>query len=238
MNNQKMNSTKETKWLITANRFVVYIDIMGFKDMVSKISHQKIYDMMKKIEKQKFFYTNISWGGKSSQLVKSTTYSDSIMLYSKTGSYDSLRALLSSTAALIDTLFVENIPHKGALAFGKMTLDPDNSIYFGQPLIDAYLLQKEIHFYGIVVHCTVENKIDKTRKRKTLPHINSYLCPFKNGKSEHLTISPLYTTLGNSSQFKEKSKRLFDSVKNLRYNTSGHLRQYIDNTELYLNSLK
>jgi hypothetical protein len=33
-----------------------------------------------------------------------------------------------------------------------MTLDYEKSIFFGQPLVDAFLLQDELKFYGIVVH--------------------------------------------------------------------------------------
>lgn len=238
MENQKHISKKENNWQITANRFVVYIDIMGFKDMVTKTPHQKIYQMMKKIEKEKQNLLNINWRNRGTDLVDSTTYSDSIMLYSKTGSYSSLRSLLATTAALLNTLFIENIPFTGAMAFGKMTLDPDNSIYFGQPLIDAYLLQEEIHFYGVVLHSSAEDRIDNYWKTKNFPHVFPHLCPFKNGKSNHMTIAPIYSTLRKVPRFKDQAEKLYVAIENLKYNTSGSLRQYVDNTVEYINILK
>ncbi len=42
-------SPSESAWEVTAARYVAYFDIMGFKDMVLRISHNEIYEMMKKI---------------------------------------------------------------------------------------------------------------------------------------------------------------------------------------------
>lgn len=44
-----MQDVDVNNWQITTNRFVGFIDIMGFKDMVARSSHEDIYDMMKKI---------------------------------------------------------------------------------------------------------------------------------------------------------------------------------------------
>jgi hypothetical protein len=227
MNKEKVELDE---WKVTEKRFVSYIDIMGFKDRVSRSTHDQIYSMMQKIVKGKTMYENIIWGNESTKLIKSTNYSDSIMLYSKDSEYNSLRSIICTISALSNYLLSEGIPFKGAVAYGTMTLDYNNSIFFGQPLIDAYLLQEELYFYGIVIHATAEEQID-LKSIKTL--ISNYLCPFKNGNSNHLTVFPAFSKTSDS-KYKEQRDKLFNSIKIFRYNTSGHLRKYIDNTDAYL----
>jgi hypothetical protein len=238
---------KETQWKITNERYVGYIDIMGFKDMVMRSSHAEIYEMMKGIERKKKNSAQINWVSsrederQRSELIKTTTYSDSIIVYSKDKSYDSLYSFLCVVAGITSNLFLDKIPHKGAFAFGTMTLDTDNSIFFGQPLIDAYLLQEELAFYGVVGHGSAEIEIDNHDIDK-LVFLKNYFCPFKNATVKHLTIYPFYSHPSSSgqefdSELKQKQNNLLSSITKLRYRTSGHLRKYVDNTDAYLKFL-
>jgi len=224
----------ESNWEITTNRYVAYFDIMGFKDMVLRSSHNEIYEMMKGIDEKIKLNANVNWDDKPADLIKTTTYSDSIIIYSKDDSYDSENSIICTVSALTSDLLSSAIPHKGAIAFGTMTVDMVNSIFFGQPLIDAYLLQEELYFYGIVVHATAEQEIEKKTKHA---FVHNYLCNFKNGNSMHLTIFPLYAGPRTPND-EEDYDALYSSCDKLRFKTSGHLRKYIDNTESYLNLLK
>lgn len=214
-------------WAVTTKRYVAYIDIMGFKDLVARNPHSSIYSMMKSINNRKKTVASIKWSGLvRADNVRSTTYSDSLIFYSKNSTKDALYALVCAVASITRWLFDQGIPHKGAIAFGTMTLDEENSIFFGQPLIDSYLLQEELNFYGIVLHATVEKEIfSKKIDLNYLLYTHYYLCPFKNGASYHTTICPM-------------SKVEQSSIQKLRLNTSGALRKYIDNTENYLNAVQ
>src|SRR5208337_694959 len=112
MDGSKKTISTETDWPITCNRYVAYIDIIGFKDMVARTPHNNIYEMMKKIENNKRHSENISWGGVDSKLVKSTTYSDSLMIYSKDESHNSLDHLICTVASISYNLLIDCIPHK------------------------------------------------------------------------------------------------------------------------------
>lgn len=226
----------ESKWEITTKRYVAFIDIMGFKDMLLRATHNEIYEMMKEIDKKIKSNADIPWGKTKEKLVKATTYSDSIMIYSKDDSSNSLHSFRCTVAGLTSDLLRLAIPHKGAVAFGMMTLDTDNSIYFGQPLIDAYLLQEELYFYGVVAHATFEQELSIKEMGNAL--IANYLCPFKMGKSYHLTITPIFLMTTTTTKHKLQRDELINSCNKFRLKTSGHLRNYIENTELYLNTLK
>lgn len=231
---RKAGLVPEEPWKITTNRYVAYIDIMGFKDMVLRTDHADIYKNMLKIDKQIRKMANVSWDGETSKLIKTTNYSDSIIIYSKDNSSESLHSFICTVAAATNDLLVEGFPHKGAVAFGMMTFDTSNSIFFGQPLIDAFLLQEELEFYGIIAHGTIEKEIKKHMKDNANLFIEDYRCNLKKGNSLHLTIYPM-NLIGKS---KKASDKLFESCQKMRFKTSGHLRKYIDNTESYIKCMK
>ena len=226
------NKSRKSAWAITTNRYVGFIDVMGFKDMVMRSSHDDIYKMMKVINKAKTLNENLS-STKDHELIRSTTYSDSIMLYTKDNSDESLGALIEVISGLTNDLFIEGIPHKGSVAYGKMTLDTERSIFFGQPLIDAYLLSEELFFYGIIIHGSAEEKFEK--RLIQYPFIAKYLCPLKRGKSNHFTIYPMHidSSSAESTEFSMHHQNIFKSLEKMKYKTSGYLRQYIDNTDSY-----
>lgn len=227
--------SKNTNWQITCNRYVGFIDIMGFKDLVLKSTHLEVYNMMIKIEECKSFNENIKWGKLDTKFVTTTNYSDSIMIYSKDDSFNSLDAFSCTISGIIEDLFLANIPFKGAIAFGTMTLDTERSIFFGQPLIDSYLLQEELNFYGVIVHASAEKEFKRHKEKGNGLFFTRYLCPLKNGLSYHLTVHPMKADpYQESKEDKEEFDQLLSAVDRLRERTSGHLRKYIDNTELYL----
>ncbi len=228
--------TQKEEWEVTAKRFVAYIDIMGFKDMVAKESPYEIHKMLKEV-------IELTKNAQKAQLfetvqVRFNSYSDSIMIYSKDDSFESLFSIIFNISTITNSLLVQGVPHKGALAFGNMTLDFKNSIFFGQPLIDAYLLQNELLFYGILVHATAEERIELDyngeKSYAIKKSIKEYDCPLKKGNSFHLTIFPMYALL-NDPKFQAGTVRILESMKKFRFKTSGHLRKYIDNTNKYLN---
>lgn len=233
MSKAKNTFASSSEWPVTAKRYVGFIDIMGFKDMVARTTHEEIYVMMQEIESAKRSNENVKWRGNEEPKVRSTFYSDSIILYSKDDSKDSASVINSTISALTDDLICSGIPHKGALGFGKMTLDNEKSIFFGQPLIDAYLLQEELLMYGIVVHSSAEAEIERLGIQEEL-FLFDYLCPFKGGSSQHLTIPPIFAGEDSNDIDQEDQEDLLKGVRKFRHKTSGHLRKYIDNTESFL----
>jgi hypothetical protein len=259
---QEKNSNEN--WEITRERYVAFIDIMGFKDMLFRKNSAEIYNMMKGIHdvvqldnagilpmqamqspekmsalvftngeiKGGSFRTNLNTDSDEilikSNRVRSAMYSDSIMLYTKDNSPQSRQLLEMSLSAILDYMYAESIPFKGAMAKGEMTIDVESSIYFGQPLTDAYLLQEELHFYGIVLHGSAQfGPALVTLTRNVFP----IECHFKNGKSEHHCIIPGILIFIQQ----EAAQKIANGLEKMRISTSGHLRRYIDNTEDFLN---
>lgn len=222
-------------WEITTERFVCYVDIMGFKNLVTRNKPAEIHKFLINVtqiknESEKSFGRNIL--GKeteSKHLIRTTSYSDSIIIYTKDASPLCFERINWFLHYFVDGMFMRNepIPFRGSVAKGLMTLDFVNSIFFGQPLIDAYLLQQELGFYGIVMHSSVQKEIDNQKNPDAL--MFSYQCPLKNGSAIHSCISPL--AVMNTRYYD-----LMKKINSFRHRTSGVLRSYIDNTELFLKS--
>jgi hypothetical protein len=209
---------------------------MGFKDMVARNNEEVLYLMMRRIRESTFqnaFLHGVESpenGYESSIYI--TTYSDSIIVYSNDNSQQSLNSFINAISGLTNDLIRNGIPHKGAVAYGVMTLDFKNSIFFGQPLIDAYLLHDELAFYGIVVHATADNYIRNSGN----VYVFEYNCPFKSGVSKHLTILP--ELLEPKPLYEISYNDCYKAVEQFRQKTSGSLRMYIDRTLQYLDTFK
>lgn len=224
------------KWRVSTNRYVGFIDIMGFKDLVVRKDHNELYEMMQKVSKAISSIQTIFKGLGSTDEEESIAmmmYSDSIMVYSRTDDWYSRSNLIAAMANLSSTLFENKIPFKGAVAFGQMTLDFENSIFFGQPLIDAYLMQQDLYFYGVVIHASAE--IEYGHNIDEDDGVFEFDCPFKHGSAEHLTVTPGISFLETYEV--DMLNNVYDNVLRLRFNTSGSLRRYIDNTIIYLKCL-
>jgi hypothetical protein len=237
----KKKEDNSKPWTISTNRYVGFVDIMGFKDMLARMIHEKVYELMKNVSntvssvQSVFTVDNESENDEDDSVEVNVTmmlYSDSSMSYTRDDEAHSLENLITSISELSLSLFNDGIPHKGAIAFGQMTLDFERSIFFGQPLVDAYLLQDELKYYGIVVHGTAEINGDIINNES----IFEYNCPFKTGVAKHLTIAP---GVELSEEFDiDTLTALKENVENLRIRTSGALRKYIDNTIDYLDLVK
>ena len=223
-------------WVTTTERFVVFLDIMGFKDFVSRNSHTDVYEMMTKISKSKEIIDgivdeNAENDKYSDKGLYTTSFSDSIILFSKDDTSESLE-LISSCAAFIVADAMENsIPMKGAISYGTVSVNKAQQIYFGQPIIDAYLLQEEVQYYGIIAHNTIDAFIAKKQLRESLKELYTEVkTPLKTGVISHLNIK-WFEFLNLDEKDKEIRKNSFyDYINKIKFNTSGHPRKYIDNT--------
>ncbi len=226
---------KNNGWRPTENRFVLYVDIMGFSNRVLGSNNEDIFRMMLGIlgELKHIQVYAAPMGADPIEVrpinyVRATTYSDSVILYSIDGSQDSTEAILMSAAQLSSYLILHSIPFRGALAFGEMTLDYANSIFFGKPLIDAYQLEGKLMFYGIIVHGCAQKQIEEAQYPKWVQNEFTiwYKCPIKDGSGKHIAIVPSGLVIHNPEFTK--------ALHAMRYTTSGPHRAFLDNTEEFL----
>lgn len=158
---QSKAKTRTVKsWPITGKRFVGFIDIMGFKDLVARSNHNEVYKKLKKVFSA-FKQESIDDPMHGTDPNKLFIFSDSIIIFSKDDSVNQMKEFSRNMRVLMERLLKDAIPFRGGIAFGEITVDDESSIFFGQPLIDAFLLSEELLFYGIAVHHTVEPMIKR-----------------------------------------------------------------------------
>jgi hypothetical protein len=223
-------STKIEPWKIDNIRFIGFMDIMGFKDLVTRKSHDEVkyilntmVSLNKSLEsvfgKQK---VKVEDQSKSESRIRSVTFSDSIMFISQDDSLEDFIQISFALSIFQEASLQRGAPTKGAMSLGMLTADFENSIFFGQPLIDAYLLQDQLKYYGIIADNKIEEYIiNKNRQLKqNEPKVDRAFIklktPFKSGSITHYNLH-----LDSVSQ---------EQFEDLYKNVSGEPRKYVDNT--------
>ncbi len=223
---------------VTKNRFVAFLDILGFKDIVNSEKHIAIYKKLSNIidiiERQiKLFENKSDW--KHIKL-HYKIFSDSIILITEEGTEEALYLLIFVIRSVIGNSLSKKIPIKGAIAFGEMSIDINKSIFFGKPLINSYLLQEDLKYYGVVMHHTIDNFLYRIRNDQEFDY-NELLfytkTPFNKEKINYNNVN-WYKRFEQSIIKSEDDFRLNDF-----YNTvSGSARIYVDNTLEMANIMK
>ena len=218
-------------WEITANRFVAFFDILGFKDLVLKSSHEHVLEQLKKIkqivQKQE---EHQDWHKKEYNIcpsqTKSVIFSDSIIIFSKSNTdADALKITMDAHFLLFNAM-KEGIPIKGALSYGEITVNFKDSLFFGRPIIDAYLLHEELQMLTAIIDNNYEMQIEFFPNVDVIKlALRQYKANLKQGNITHNLIAP-----STDNHRKEVLINLGKQYKNV----SGMPRKYIDNTVDFL----
>ena len=237
----KTNTIKRAKWKPTDNRFVAFLDILGFKDLVMRKSHNEIYDQLSAISKTKKLLE--SWTNNEKILEKCgdaeiniVNFSDSIVVFSKNDDEGNFKYFLMAIRWLFAKTIANGIPLKGGFAHGNVSVNQSEQIYFGQAIIDAYLMEGEVNYFGIVAHNSIEDYIANQIENLDAKFLESALfeikTPLKSGLINHTNVnwfSKLYTQTDGLND-DEVVELIVSRIKNFKRNTSGSPRKYIDNT--------
>ena len=223
----------------TCERFIAYFDLMGFKDFVYRHSHgevKKTIDFVCKIVKTIDSVGLEALNGKTNKApnslsevaVRAVVFSDSVIFISNGDTIHDAREIIFVSKYFLCKLFDKSIPVKGALAYGTFTADFEKSSFFGRPLIDAFLLAGEAHFYGAVLHNTFETYWKSIDELRRMDSVKSKPVPIKGG---YITHSYIDIDM-------EGYKALFPDVESLEVviekfyeSVSGSTRLYVDNTK-------
>lgn len=161
---------------LTCNRFVAFLDIMGFKDRVARNDHQEILNELEVFQSNISQY--VSYHREAN--VQLALFSDSILIYSQNDTIESMHALADITSHIMMYAILQDkpIPLRGAIAAGQMTCNQTKQLYFGQALIDAYLLEENVKYYGVLVHHSAEKYLHDA----DFPEFRDVKAPLKGGR--------------------------------------------------------
>lgn len=139
---------KEThEWNENSDHIVLFMDIMGFKDRVMRMGHKELLEKMIEF-KEKNDRLKPLLQDKNGELLRMVQFSDSIIIASLDDSKSALNKIVKAGVVLMQNALETGFALKGAIAKGPLTFDSGSGIYFGRSIIDAYLLEEELKFYG------------------------------------------------------------------------------------------
>jgi hypothetical protein len=241
------------EWNPTCKRFVAFFDIMGFKDMVYRNDHKYVADRMETVQaavgmleiigKKALAYKkgtddsgiNTELDSLYSQLkVLPVFFSDSILLVSADDSKESAVGIIRMSSSLLLLSLSNQIPLKGSLAYGEQTSNFPKSLHFGRPLVDAWILQDELHMYGAVLHHSMASYLKEHKMIDMLVDghvLSNYKIPLKGCSVNHYCLNWTNTLGSNEAKSKEIISKLYDTV-------SGSTRSYVDNTMEFVNAIE
>lgn len=126
------------------NKFVAFLDVMGFSNLVNKGSlenlesyFEKITDVLDKLKNDK-------------QEVQAFLISDSIILIASEG-LNGFKQLLYAIRRIQSAILWRKILLRGAVSFGQVYYNAERNILVGKGFIKAYLLEQEAIFPRVII---------------------------------------------------------------------------------------
>lgn len=147
----------DSKWKVKTKRYVAFLDILGFKDFVLRHSIDEVYKRLQILNALRPEEGEQEDDSDFEKYLTFTIFSDSIFIITKDDSFLNLRRFLSYVKKVMRIALRKEIPLKGAIAYGDIVVDDEVNLFCGQPIIDAYLLEEDLQYMGVVFHHTFED---------------------------------------------------------------------------------
>ena len=178
---------------VAKNRYVAHVDMLGMSGLMLKDPKLAWAAVSKMAQaKERIFGLSSTVGGRRVILkdhVAAFTFSDTILLFTKSDDADDLRAVLMVCLELFAQVLHGSIPVRIGVAHGHFVFNGDEGLFVGPPLVNAYRLGEAAQWIGAVLDTIVA---DRTRKLQPeflshgdcLPLVVDWEVPVKSGGTE------------------------------------------------------
>lgn len=218
--------------------YILYADIMGFKDRVMRTDHpvleKKLEGLKRKLDSWLSpFLENV-------ETFKVSMFSDSVLIVDE-NTKAGFNRISKAGIGLMRVALEASFALKGAISKGLFTYKEVNQLFFGRALVDAYLLQEQIHYYGIVAHHSIEGDIKKyangwkEKDNGNRKGINPYILspiPLKSGNITHyhLAYNLISEKRETGKNVDKTHKGIISWLEQISGTVSGNPRIYVDKT--------
>ncbi len=184
------------------NYTVAMCDILGFKNLVGRDPVDKVVTnhlgWLKKalwyaLYKDRFPEDSPCLASlQNHQQLGMVWFSDTILMYTHEDNDEHLRALYDTLAWLFFvTMFKASTRLRCGVSYGEAVIDPRESIYVGQAIVDAYLLESRQEWAGgALTQAAVDRVQQASSATQSLQSLAQYSVPCKNG--QHLDTLALH----------------------------------------------
>ena len=219
----KKHRIQNPQWSKDTERLILYADFMGFKNRVLSKTHEDL--------KKELCEFHEKWVKKMEPLnsgghLQFAQFSDSILIAVNGIDEKKFNLLSKAAICLMHVAMSMQIPIKGVIAQGIFSYDKENELYFGKPLVDAYLLHEELKYYGIVVHNTAEKTIKRYQNQNN-PYTNTPIY-IEKGKTAHYHLC--WNLINQQLAPENITFQCKKWIEDIAERVSGHPRIYVDKT--------
>jgi hypothetical protein len=226
--------------------FVAFLDILGFREIVGKNSHDElahIYDHFERsinasVESHKKVIESIK---PEFQYIGSTIVSDSIILWTKHANSDCYIKIISVVRSLLISGMMNGIPLRGGIAQGSFSFKKGilGPTYFGKALTEAYSLEVTQKWSGVIIQEGIHEAMisENTMSARALIEfpimVENYIVPVKNKDLRQLSAINWPTNLNRTS---EEIREQFG--KHGKEAGSEKVKEIVDNTVLFFETMQ
>jgi hypothetical protein len=140
-----------TKQPSKSGRYLLFLDVLGFADLVEKQSAEAVYAVVNEALSAFERWEELN------RVFRTIYFSDTFIFYQEPKGYGDSWFLdvYAIGGMILSALLAREIPARGAITFGEFEVREDGSkrhqIYFGQALIEAYRSEKKENWIGITI---------------------------------------------------------------------------------------
>lgn len=137
--------------MLKQGRYLLYLDILGFEELVKTTSAQDIYAVVEGALEQFARWEEVNG------LFKTILFSDTFIFYQRQSGYGDWAFLdiYAIGGMVLSSLLAVGIPARGAISFGEFEVSTDKTdrhqIYFGKALIETYKSEAKENWIGITI---------------------------------------------------------------------------------------
>ena len=148
------------------NRYVAHVDILGMSSIVMRDPEEAwglLSDLVAALDDVNGYVLDfISLGERTfvPDAISHVTFSDTIVLFTRSDSHSDLRALLVAVTALFHRALVKCVPIRVGVAEGVFFFNHKKSMYCGPALVEAYHAGESAQWLGI----SLTDKLAQTAK--------------------------------------------------------------------------
>lgn len=136
-------------------RFVAHMDILGMSDLVendAELAWRVLSDLVEArnhVNNYELEFLDTAERTAVQAQVHCVTFSDTIVLFSKSDSLIDLRTILIVATEIFNKAIATCIPMRVGITHGKFFFNLENSMYAGPALIEAYRLGEKAQWVGL-----------------------------------------------------------------------------------------
>lgn len=233
-------------------RAVAFLDILGFRDLLSKNSADQIAEKYSRvINMAQSFNMALYSDSKEPRLFTSNPkddrwcitkiFSDSIILVAHDGKEESCLRLLIYVWRLLQAFLSTQMPFRGGIAFDEIFVDEAKEIFLGRALTKAHELEGSQEWIGAAIHEDLEKAYPKIFNDTISPYLKNiflkYPVPFKGGGIKILhTINWRFNLIVEDGTRSLMPYSLDRSVINKVQNTLKYAEKVVQSGEVYIAS--